>query len=68
MEIPGLEAIKEMVFETETNPGKKGSDGKGYKSKQVCCRCMGCNVYRQEFNWLYTSPEGGGAANDSTTL
>ncbi len=41
MEIPGLEAIKEMVFETETNPGKKGSGGKEYKSKQVCCRCMG---------------------------
>ncbi len=20
-----------------------------------------CNVYRQEFNWLYTSPEGGGS-------
>ncbi len=23
-----------------------------------------CNVYRQEFNWLYTSPEGGGSSVD----
>ncbi len=40
MEIPGLEAMTEMVFETETKPGKKGGGGKGYKSRQVCCGCM----------------------------